>query len=139
MQNRQALRLLPAALLLFILTTQAQAQSRDSAEYTLRIAAKKSRYATEFFAALYPARKVRRYVGALSALQDVLGNSNDAAVAELLLTQLQEEQAGYSDAAGFVRGYLAAQGGGDAKQIARLWKKLAAVKAPVERRNRQAS
>ena len=42
MQNRQVLRLLPAALLLFTLTTQAQAQSRDSAEYTLRVAAKKT-------------------------------------------------------------------------------------------------
>ena len=114
------------------------AEASAFTRHRLRIAAKKSRYATEFFAALYPARKVRRYVGALSALQDVLGNSNDAAVAERLVTQLQEEQAGYSDAAGFVRGYLAAQGGGDAKQIARLWKKLAAVKAPVERRNRQA-
>lgn len=99
--------------------------------HRLRIAAKKSRYATEFFAALYPAKKIRRYVGALSALQDVLGHSNDAAVAERLLTQLQEEHAGFSDAAGFIRGYLAAQGKRDAKQIVRLWKKLEVVEAPA--------
>ncbi|MBI2318416.1 MAG: CHAD domain-containing protein, partial [Betaproteobacteria bacterium] len=43
-----------------------------------RIAAKKLRYCAEFFASLYARRKVRRYVGALSALQDALGAINDA-------------------------------------------------------------
>ncbi|MBC7514030.1 MAG: CYTH and CHAD domain-containing protein [Herminiimonas sp.] len=102
-----------------------------SRRHRIRIAAKKSRYATEFFAALYPAKKVRRYVRALSALQDVLGHSNDGAVAGRLLQQLQDEQAAFSDAAGFIRGYLAAQGERDAKQIVRLWEKLEKVKAPV--------
>ena len=99
--------------------------------HRLRIAAKKSRYATEFFSALYPGKKAQRYVSALSALQDVLGRSNDAAVAERLLAQLQEEQTGLSDAAGFIRGYLAAQGGRDAKRIVRLWKRLATVETLV--------
>ena len=99
--------------------------------HRLRIAAKKSRYATEFFAALYSAKKIRRYVDALSALQDVLGRSNDAAVAAGLVAQLQDEQAAASDAAGFVRGYLAAQGVHDAKQIIRRWKRLDGVKPPM--------
>lgn len=107
------------------------ANASATTRHRMRIAAKKSRYATEFFAALYPAKKVRRYVGALSALQDVLGHCNDAAVAERLLAQLQQEHETYADAAGFIRGYLAAQGERNAKQIVRLWKKLETVKAPV--------
>lgn len=107
------------------------AEASAAARHRLRIAAKKSRYATEFFAALYPARQVRRYVSALSALQDVLGHINDAAVAERLLTQLQDEHAAFSDAAGFVRGYLAAQGERDVQHVVRQWKKLENVKAPV--------
>ncbi len=99
--------------------------------HRLRIAAKKCRYATEFFAALYPAKQVRRYVDALSALQDVLGHSNDAAVAERLMAQLQDEQAAYADVAGFIRGYLAAQGERDVKQIIRLWERFEGVKAPA--------
>jgi inorganic triphosphatase YgiF len=47
--------------------------------HALRIAAKKLRYAAEFFASLYPNHKVQPYVQALSQLQDVLGQLNDAA------------------------------------------------------------
>lgn len=107
------------------------AVASTATRHRMRIAAKKSRYATEFFAALYPAKKVRLYVDALSALQDALGHSNDAVVAARLLTQLQQEQAAFSSAGGFIRGYLAAQGERNAKQIVRLWKKLDSIKAPV--------
>ncbi len=43
-----------------------------------RIAAKKLRYAAEFFAPLFPHKRACAYLEALSALQDVLGHANDA-------------------------------------------------------------
>lgn len=53
--------------------------------HELRIRGKKLRYATEFFATLYPGRKARSYGGALARLQDVLGVLNDSVVAHDLL------------------------------------------------------
>ncbi|MCE7878003.1 MAG: CHAD domain-containing protein, partial [Betaproteobacteria bacterium PRO3] len=49
--------------------------------HAFRIAAKKLRYATEFFAALFPRKRTRVYRDALAGLQQVLGEWNDAAVA----------------------------------------------------------
>ena len=51
------------------------------ARHALRIAAKKLRYATEFFASLFPRRRTRLYRDALAQLQDELGVFNDAAIA----------------------------------------------------------
>jgi inorganic triphosphatase YgiF len=53
-----------------------------------RIAAKKLRYAAEFFSSLFPAGKSRNFVRALANLQDVLGVLNDIAVTENLLQRL---------------------------------------------------
>ena len=52
------------------------------ARHHLRIRAKRLRYAAEFFADLFPARRRRaRYLKALERLQDTLGALNDLAVA----------------------------------------------------------
>jgi len=52
------------------------------ARHSLRIRAKRLRYAAEFFADLFPARRRRaRYLKALERLQDTLGALNDLAVA----------------------------------------------------------
>lgn len=56
--------------------------------HEVRIAVKKLRYATEFFAALFPGKATRSYIEALAALQDELGVLNDAATTGLLLQQL---------------------------------------------------
>jgi triphosphatase len=53
-----------------------------------RIAAKKLRYAAEFFSSLYPVGKSRAFVRTLANLQDVLGVLNDIAVTENLLRHL---------------------------------------------------
>ncbi len=55
--------------------------------HRLRIAAKKLRYAIEFFAALYPRKRVRPYVQSLAGIQEVLGGLNDAATLLQLLTE----------------------------------------------------
>lgn len=53
-----------------------------------RIAAKKLRYAAEFFASLYPADKTRTFIQRLAQVQDRLGVLNDIAVTEQLLQRL---------------------------------------------------
>jgi CHAD domain-containing protein len=60
--------------------------------HKVRIEAKKLRYAAEFFASLYASdkarRRYRRFLKALEALQDVLGELNDLAVGPEVLASL---------------------------------------------------
>ena len=100
------------------------------ARHKVRIAAKKIRYATEFFQSLYPSKQVHAFVAALSALQDALGWLNDAVVAYRLLKQLQNGQIDLKASAGFVQGYLASRIKNDDKKIRRLWKKFVLMKLP---------
>src|SRR5690606_8151220 len=85
-------------------------QNDPETRHRFRIAAKKMRYAMEFFGALYPKSAVRKYLAPLSAMQDELGWLNDAAVAMDLLLQLQaapqHQPASTAASAAFVRGYL---------------------------------
>jgi inorganic triphosphatase YgiF len=60
----------------------------QEARHQTRIAAKKLRYAAEFFSSLYPVGKSRTFVRKLANLQDVLGVLNDITVTENLLHQL---------------------------------------------------
>ncbi|WP_173059101.1 CYTH and CHAD domain-containing protein [Sulfurimicrobium lacus] len=57
--------------------------------HEVRIAVKKLRYATEFFAALFPRKAALAYTEALAALQEELGVLNDAATTDILLQQLK--------------------------------------------------
>ena len=98
------------------------------ARHLLRIAAKKMRYATEFFQSLYPSKQVQPAMAALSLLQDDLGRLMDAAVAGHLLQHLQNEQPHLAASASFIRGCLASTlKGGDSK-IRKALKKFAALK-----------
>jgi inorganic triphosphatase YgiF len=77
--------------------------------HRLRIAAKKLRYAAEFFAALYPRRRVRLYVQSLSAMQEVLGGLNDAATLLRLLPEaLARGRVTDPRVAGMIEGWSAA-------------------------------
>jgi CHAD domain-containing protein len=98
--------------------------------HRMRIAAKRSRYATEFFASLYPGRQVRPYVAALATLQDELGSMNDAAVADRLLAELAQRYDGVDADAGFIRGYLASGAADGMVKVCKLWKKLRPMRAP---------
>ncbi len=64
----------------------------DEHRHRVRIEAKKLRYATEFFAALYPrgkaARRHARFAAAVARLQDALGQLNDLATAPVLVERL---------------------------------------------------
>lgn len=98
--------------------------------HRLRIAAKRMRYATEFMAALFPARRVRPYVKALSALQDALGWLNDVAVAQHLLRDLARRQPAQALGAGIAAGYLMARQEPALESLHRQWKDLRHVEPP---------
>lgn len=56
--------------------------------HATRIAAKKLRYAAEFFSSLYTSKKLRPFILSLSQLQDCLGVLNDITTTDKLLHQL---------------------------------------------------
>ena len=83
--------------------------------HMLRIAIKKARYAAEFFAELYPAKRTRDYLRGLKRLQETLGHLNDLATAERLMAELASDVKGMdavmvNRASGMVEGwYMHAQ------------------------------
>ena len=101
-----------------------------AARHRARIAAKKARYAVEFFRSLYPPKRVDRYLKSLSALQDELGRLNDITVADRLLEELRLAQPEIADHASFARGYLAAlqNSQNNVQDIHKRWKDFKAVK-----------
>lgn len=90
--------------------------------HRVRIAAKKLRYAAEFFRALYPAKRVARYVDALEDLQDILGALNDAAVVDRLLAEVaQGAKPIAAGVDGLVRGWVAAVAQHELARYERAW------------------
>ncbi len=86
--------------------------------HAIRIAAKKLRYATEFFAPLFPGKRARAYRKALAALQDELGAFNDAAVAPRVAAAL----AGPTSAATVaIEAWAAGRAGASAHGLERAW------------------
>lgn len=91
------------------------------ARHQVRIDAKRLRYSIEFFASLFDKQLVARYLSALRAIQDVLGTSNDAAVASGLVERLAvPEKLG-----SFSRGWFAAH---TQIQLGEVERNLAALK-----------
>jgi triphosphatase len=91
--------------------------------HVVRIAAKKLRYAAEFFSSMYPSKRTRKYISALAALQDVLGTFNDNATTETLLQEIitAEDMATHQHPDGVVLGWV--QGASHARlaELARTW------------------
>jgi len=107
------------------------AQADAPKRHRLRIAAKRMRYATEFFESLYPARQVRPFIKSLAALQDALGKLNDAAVARKLLRDLAQRQPAQALGAGFVCGLLFAREEDARGKLCKRWKALRRVAPPA--------
>jgi triphosphatase len=90
-----------------------EAQDIDWADaerrHRLRIRMKRLRYGCDFFAASFPGAAARPYIKRLAALQDILGELNDIAVARRLLADIAPRGSarGLSAAAGHVRHALA--------------------------------
>ena len=100
------------------------------ARHRLRIAAKRMRYATEFFASLYPAHRVRPFVRALTSLQDTLGGLNDAAITRKALRELAAQQPAQALGAGFVIGLLTEREALVLEKMCKRWKALRRMPRP---------
>ena len=81
------------------------AERTESERHRVRIAAKRLRYVTEFFAPLFAAKRAASYLRELYALQDALGALNDLVTARRLLARLPQARA----AAPAVRRWMAEQ------------------------------
>jgi inorganic triphosphatase YgiF len=82
---------------------------RPECLHKVRIAAKKERYAREFFAALSHDRRAEKRHDLLSGMQDELGEINDAFVARQLVGQLRDRVPQEAGLLGFIEGVLAAR------------------------------
>lgn len=99
--------------------------------HELRIAAKKLRYAADFFRSLYAKKKVRRYIAALAAVQDCLGAINDGAVGRARVAEAWEKLGGLSRrstqrarAEGAVEGWFAAVEHVELANFAAAWRRF---------------
>ncbi|MQA20292.1 CYTH and CHAD domain-containing protein [Rugamonas rivuli] len=89
-----------------------RAQRMDESEpasiHRTRIAAKRARYALEFFHSLYGGKALRTYLKTLSSTQEQLGSHNDLVVADRLLRELNQQHDAAAATIQFARGYLQA-------------------------------
>jgi len=99
--------------------------------HAIRIAAKKLRYATEFFATLFPSKRARVYRKALAVLQDELGAFNDAAVAPRVAATLAGPAAATTVA---IEAWSAGRAGASGKSLEAAWSAFEAT-APFWKRD----
>jgi len=90
--------------------------------HELRKDCKRLRYAAEFFVNGFPHQGAKHFLRRLSALQEALGQLNDAAATSGLMAQLGRAGRGY--AAGVVEGFSAASAGSAREGIGRAWKRF---------------
>jgi triphosphatase len=100
-------------------------EATPKTRHKVRIAAKKARYATEFFASLLDKKTAKRYIGTLAGLQDELGRLNDMAVADHLLKEVTLRRADLRESTSFIRGFLMAYTESEAGKVRSRWKKFA--------------
>ena len=91
--------------------------------HRLRLKAKRVRYAAEALAPLFRRKRIRRFIDALSDLQEDLGRANDAAVAERLLAEASLP----AGPAQFARGWLAGRLQASSADLDRHGERLAGV------------
>jgi inorganic triphosphatase YgiF len=101
------------------------AHAAPEARHAARLAAKKLRYAAEFFAPLFAKKRTRSYLKSLAALQEELGAWNDAAVAAQLAGELAGPDA---PAAAAFSGWAAALGSARAAALDKTWQAFSAVR-----------
>jgi triphosphatase len=94
--------------------------------HAVRIAAKKLRYAAEFFSPLFVRKRTRSYVGALSQLQDVLGTLNDAATTVGLLHEIPaaDDAVWRQQAKGIVHGWVEGASHVRMQALAQAWERF---------------
>lgn len=95
--------------------------------HDVRKQAKRLRYASEFFRGLYAGKRVKRFLGRLEALQEVLGEVNDTHTTGHLLAQLGTAGRGY--AAGLAQGYAFCAARHARGDVAEAWQRFRAEPA----------
>jgi inorganic triphosphatase YgiF len=92
--------------------------------HKVRIAAKKLRYAAEFFSSLYPRKHKHAYIAALADLQDVLGILNDAATTANLLQEIQvtEEAGSQQQAKDLILGWVGGASHTKLQELESVWR-----------------
>jgi inorganic triphosphatase YgiF len=103
-------------------------EATPEARHEVRIAGKKLRYAAEFFASLYPKKRVSRYAKALTGIQDILGALNDAAVTDRLLAEAHAKSPVDAEVSGLVRGWFAAVAMHELARFRDAWQRFAGEK-----------
>jgi CHAD domain-containing protein len=101
-----------------------------SSAHRTRIAAKRARYALEFFHSLYRAKSTHSYLKTLAAVQEELGRHNDLVVAGRLLQELAQQHPQASGAIQFARGYLLAQQATAPTELDAIRRRLHALRLP---------
>ncbi len=109
-------------------------QHDAATRHRIRIAAKKMRYATEFFEAYLPPKRSHAYVTALGDLQDDLGAGNDLSVAGQLLQQIADLHPELGESCDLARKLLSSGRKHNKSETARLWQRFVALKPPVKTR-----
>lgn len=101
------------------------------ARHELRKSLKRLRYAIEFLAPLFGAKKVGAFLKKLKSLQDIFGHLNDAAMAEALFTRpgaIGEGDPAAQRAIGRTLGAANARSEATWREATGLWRDLAAAK-----------
>jgi CHAD domain-containing protein len=93
-----------------------------AALHTIRLQAKRLRYAAEIFAPMYPGKAAHRFLRRLSRLQDCLGTLNDSAVAQHLLGELPGGSHAFP--IGLVLGFVGARAQKTRGRIDRAWERF---------------
>ena len=104
--------------------------------HKLRLATKAARYDAEFFHSLYaakPAKSAHAYWKTLVALQDELGQGNDAEVADRLLQELAAARPELQASISFARGHLRADPDSRTRKLRHLLKRLEATPLPARK------
>lgn len=111
------------------LRKQARDLGRRSTEelHQVRIAAKKLRYAGEFFTPYFARKRAGRYLEALQGVQDALGDLNDEATTALLMQQLSSrtKEASHQRACGLVLGWASSLARERLPRVKKAWKTFA--------------
>jgi triphosphatase len=98
--------------------------------HRLRIAVKQLRYATEFFAALFPGRGMVTLRDRLVSLQDILGRINDAAAVQPLLGAAAGDDREFIAAAGIVTGWCEAHAAAERRALQMAWRRFRTARRP---------
>jgi triphosphatase len=104
-------------------------EATPEARHEVRIAAKKLRYASEFFASLYSKKRTAAYAKALAGIQDILGALNDAAVTDRLLAEANTKAPVDPEVTGLVRGWFGAVAMHELARFRDAWEAFESQKA----------